>query len=140
MWMDGGNLSGDIHSIHPEGEFFTKIFSIELKNGYKSANFDKHLKKNKNDEIKDFWTQCLRDCRKVNKLPILIFKKMRSGTYIAIDSDTYEILKDLLEGLRTITLDWGKDNNEDDLPIAVFMDMKEFFERVKPEHIKNRLG
>ena len=136
---DGKNLSGDIHAIHEDGQFLTNIFSLELKNGYPSAAFEKHLKENKNDEIKGFWDQCVRDAEKVDKLPLLIFKKMRCSTFLAITPDTFSLLSgedQILKDMRMIRIDWKK---EDNLPPAVFVDFEEFFQRVTPEHIKSRI-
>ncbi len=138
MFQDGKNLAGDIHSIHPDGNFLTDIFSIELKNGYKGTRFDKHLLGLKSDEIKLFWDQCLRDARTVEKLPLLIFKKHNCGVFLAMDQLTYDKLKDVLIESRTLTLSWP--STENDYPPAVFVMEKDFFENVTPNIVKERLG
>jgi hypothetical protein len=69
------NISGDIISVKNEADFFTALFSIEIKTGYKDADFFQHFKEVKNDVIKDFWLQCCLDSHRANKHPMLIFKK-----------------------------------------------------------------
>ena len=139
VWKDGKNLSGDIHAIHEDGQFLTDRFSIELKNGYPKASFEKHLKENKNDEIKDFWEQCIRDAEKVNKEPLLIFKKMRSGVWVGVKPSTFKAIDGddhILNNMRMLRMDW---RTEDELPPLLFVDFEQFFERVTPEHIKERI-
>jgi hypothetical protein len=50
----GGEFSGDIYAVRPEGQFLTSVFSLELKNGYDGASIDLFLKNNKSDDLKAF--------------------------------------------------------------------------------------
>ena len=69
------DMSGDIMCIRPEGKDVADKFSIEIKTGYKDACLDKCLKDNKNEDFRDFWTQCNRDATNAKKLPLLIYNR-----------------------------------------------------------------
>jgi len=127
-----GELSGDIIALKPEATFLTSRYSIEIKNGYPSSSFHKHLKLLKNDEIKNFWIQCVNDASQSNKLPLLIYKKKQYNTLIGI-SDFKGVLKNKLENTPSLIMTWG---NYCDLPICHLFDMEEFFNTISPEDIK----
>ena len=69
------DLSGDIIALRPEGRIITDIFSLEIKTSYKDTCIDKCLKDNKNENLRDFWTQCNRDAINAKKLPLLIYNR-----------------------------------------------------------------
>lgn len=68
-------LSGDIRSIIPEANFLTSVFNIELKTGYPGTSFWQHFSDTKTFKIREFWEQSVRDGRKANKLPMVIYRK-----------------------------------------------------------------
>lgn len=128
-------LSGDIRALTPEADFLTNVFSIEAKIGYPDASLDKHLKYNKSDPLYSFWQQCLDDAIKSKKLPMLIYKKKGLPTpWVGIIYSTYLKLDDYLEKLRFVHLYWGGD-----LLCVFFFEMKEFFEAITPDIIKNNI-
>lgn len=126
-------LSGDIHAIHPNGEFLTNYFSIELKAGYKDASFDKHTEDLTSDKIQQFWIQACTDAEKAHKTPILIFNKLRSMTVIGVTEKVYKYFKEQLKDLRLVHLSWGLKNN---LPDVYFIDMESFFKVITPKDIQ----
>ncbi len=127
------DASGDIIALRPEGKFLTDRFSLELKNGYPDADFEKHFKDTKNNTIEDFWKQCTRDARKVKKWSMLIFKKKGCQTIIGIESlISLLYFKDI--NLKSITLTFDK---KDNLPSIIFYDFKQFFNTVTPKMIEN---
>ena len=128
------NMSGDIISVRPEGRFLTDNYSIELKNGYPNTSLDFFFKYNKSDPLKSFWEQCVDDAVKSNKQPLLIYKKKGLPTpWVGVGSDDYLNYAKDLEGIRCIRLTWGE---ADGLPDIWLYEMKEFFERVTPDRVK----
>lgn len=125
---DNKELSGDIMTLRPEGAFLTDKYSIECKIGYPTSSFHKHLKKTKNDEVCDFWTQCVNDANRANKLPMLIYKKKQYNSLIGIS-----IVNEKLLEIPSLTMAWG---NYNDLPICHFFDMYEFFNTMTPEDLR----
>lgn len=129
----GEAFSGDVYSVRKEGYFFTDRFVIEAKNGYKSASFDKHFKYNKSDPLKEFWTQVSNDSKKSDKMPMLIYKKKGLPTpWLGINPIVYDKLKIHLRGLRFMHVGWGMESLDD----IWFFEMKEFFDSITPEIIK----
>ena len=124
-----GEISGDIIAIKPEGTFLTSKFSIEVKVGYPTSNFHKHLKKVKNDEIRSFWYQCVYDASRAEKLPMLIYKKKQYNALIGIS-----VINEKLNGISSITMTW---DDHEDLPSCHFYDFEEFLTVITPEDIKN---
>lgn len=115
-------VCGDIIAIRPEGEVLTRTWSIEIKTGYLGADPLKHLKKTKNETIKSFWEQCIRDSRTANKSGMLIFRKKGSKPVVGIEGDIFEKLKTKLSGINQLILCYSND-----LPDLVLMDMEDFF-------------
>ena len=129
------DLTGDIIGLTPEAEFLTSTFSIEAKNGYPNASLDKHLKYNRSDSIQAFWKQCVMDSIKAGKNPMLIYKKKGMPTpWIGITDFVYLKLKEELKPLRFVHLYWGED-----IPCTFFFEMKEFFDTITPDIIKNNI-
>lgn len=128
----GERFAGDVYSVRDEGKFLTDIFSLECKSGYKDASFDKHLKYNKNDEIKDFWEQASTDAQLTNKEPMLIYKKKGfKNPWIGITENVYKKLKSYLKTERFIHLKW-----ENELPDCYMFEKKRFFKLITPDIIK----
>jgi len=126
------NISGDIISVKNEADFFTRIFSVEIKTGYKDADFFQHFKDMKNDVIKTFWIQCCTDADMAKKQPMLIFKKTGLKPIIGINSLTRSTLECSIKLPKslTVTYDDGETSN------IIFYDMETFFEIVTPDIIK----
>lgn len=124
------DVSGDIIAIREEGKFFTKVFSIETKDGYPEADFWKYFKTVKNNEIDDFWKQCQGDAQKAGKKGMLIFHKKRQNILVAIDIGMVSFLE------RFVTLPNGLALYNSRTPSPMFFEMEKFFTIVKPEHIK----
>jgi len=126
------NVSGDIIAIKPEGEFLTRLFSIEAKTGYPHACLFKHLRPVKNDEVEQFWNQCITGAREDNKSGMLIFKKKGNQPIIGIERSVYDQLVDLTREMpKCILL-----NYTNGLPDLVLMDLAEFLVKVTPDIIK----
>jgi hypothetical protein len=122
-------ISGDIVALRIEGAFLTDKYSIEAKNGYPNANFHKHLKSNKNDEIKSFWEQCCRDAFNANKRPLLILRKKGYNAIVGISCN--EIINKIKD-LNSISMAFENEY----LPSVCFFDMKSFFDRITPDDIR----
>ena len=121
------DASGDIIALRDEGKFLTNMFSIELKTGYPQASFDKHLKDTKNNDIKGFWDQCLKDALKAKKRPMLIFRKKGLQPIVGIDPAINHFLGEHVDLLYSVTLGFG-----DETPRVIFYDMNLFFQ-IRPE-------
>jgi len=132
--MSGGNadLSGDIMPIN-ENVTWMKIFSFEAKCGYGGASFDKHLTDVKGNEINNFWKQCIEDADKHGKIPILVFKKNRTKTWIGISNAIYKHLETDLAQLKMIHLRFDDTTNFPDL---YAFDLETFLETIPFEHLK----
>lgn len=134
----GEAFSGDIRSLHPDADWVTQIFSIEAKNGYPAASFDKHLKDNKTDDIKSFWSQASRDAKIVNKIPLLIYRKKGLSPWIGVTKEVKDLIDEKHQKtLRFVHLGW---NTVDDLEDIYFFDMKMFFELLDPEDVKRHFN
>jgi hypothetical protein len=126
------DMTGDIRSLTEEARFLTDIFNIECKTGYKEASFDKHLKYNKIDYIKEHWEQCIKDSKKGNKYPMLIFRKKGfKNPWLGINEDVFLKLKNNLSNLRFIHLNWIN------ITPCYFFEFYQFFENIKPDIVKN---
>lgn len=124
------HLTGDICSLTRDADFLTNIFSIECKTGYPKTSFWQHFIPTK-FALEEFWKQCVNDTPQ-NKYPMLIYRKLRRKPIVGINNIIQDKLSELLVDLNVIYVKW---NNE--LDSLCLYDMKDFFERVKPEHIKN---
>lgn len=125
--LAGEEFTGDIKSVHDKGKWLTDKWSIECKNGYKEASFDKFLKNNKSDPIKEFWVQCTRDAIQSNKQPLLIYRKKGMNPWIGFGEKSYKKLTKYVNDVRMVSLSWSK---EDDLENLYFFDFKEFLDVV----------
>ena len=127
------DVSGDIMAIRPEGRFLTEKFSFECKNGYPKANFHKHLKKIKHNEIiDDFWEECIGDARKAGKHGVLIWRKLGLPIVIGFElEDTNFLRKYLKLPANTVTLGTGGI-----LPGLQFFNFKDFFKLVPATEFK----
>lgn len=129
-------ISGDIIPLKLEGAFFTDIFSLEAKNGYAGASFDTFLKSNKNEPLKKFWEQALRDSIQAKKLPLVIFKKKgMPNPWLGICNITFTKLEKYFNNIRYINLKW-----DDDLPNLYFMNLTDFLEKISPQVIKEEFN
>jgi len=128
----GERFAGDIYHVRDEGKFLTDKIVLECKSGYPKTTLDNHLKYNKADNIKDFWNQVITDSNRVNKFPMLIYKKKGMPTpWLGIDCNLYKKLKKHFENIRFIHIKW-----EVDLPDIYFFEYKEFFNIITPDIIK----
>lgn len=129
-------ISGDIIALKQEAAFFTDLFNIEAKNGYDSASMDKHLKENKNDPLKNFWSQSNIDAKKSNKMPLVIFKKKgMPNPWIAFNESTYNKLFNLIYNFRVVMIGWGGE-----LPNMYIMNFTDFLSVVTPKYIKENFN
>jgi len=131
------DVSGDIMAIRPEGRFLTAKFSFECKNGYPKANFHKHLKKIKNNEIEGFWEECIGDARKAGKHGILIWRKLGFPKIIGFELMDANFLRGAFDrayriDLPTKTVTLGFET----LPDLQFFDFIEFFNIVPVDEFK----
>jgi hypothetical protein len=127
------DMAGDIVPLKEEAKVLTNKFSIEIKTGYAEADLFKHLKQTKNEIVKSFWDQCIRDSRIANKYGILIFRKKGNQPIIGIEESVYKQLAGMdIELSLYILISYGND-----LPNLVLMDLSEFLNKVQPLHIKN---
>ena len=124
-------ISGDIIAIKPKGALLTDVFSIEAKTGYPKASFHQHLKANKNFEIENFWTQCIRDATKADKHGMLIYRKLGFPIIVGIDETVREKILYHAKLPKRVVLCF-----ENGTPDINFYDMESFFQIVTPEVIK----
>jgi len=126
-------LHGDIIPLKEEADkALCSKTVIECKNGYPTASLDNFLKNSKNYKIKEFWEQVVHDSERVNKYPMLIYKKKGMSTpWIGISADFYSKLKKHLEEVRFLHLKW-----DNILPDTYFFEYKEFFSIITPDIIK----
>lgn len=130
------DLHGDIIPLKEESDkaLCSKIV-FECKNGYPKTTLDNHLKYNKEDNIYSFWSQVVYDAEKVNKYPMLIYKKKGMPTpWLGISTELYNKLKKHLENIRFLHLKW-----DDKLPDIYFFSFYEFFDIITPD-ITKRIG
>lgn len=129
------DASGDIISILPEGRFFTDIISCEAKTGYNDTDLFKHFKLNKNNTIEMFWSQCIRDARKVNKQGMLIYKKKGLSSLVGIEPYLFSQLnKQKIDLPKSISI-----NFKNELPDMIMFDFEMLFSVMLPKHIKKLL-
>ena len=124
-------VSGDLVAIKPEGEWFTNIFSIEIKTGYPKFDFHKFILNDKT-LIEDFWKQCTDDAYKYDKYGLLIFQKKGYKPIIGICDELKEKIIKHINNTDSIILCFSNAN----LPCVTFYNMNEFFNKVKPEYLK----
>lgn len=127
-------LSGDLHALNPQACFLTDRFSIECKSGYPDTKFHQHFKGIKTFKIEEFWEQTVRDANRSTKFPLMIFRRKGMKPIAGIDLVIQMQVGHLLKNVPYISL--GNWKNKDLSPIY-FYDMRTFFERITPEHIKN---
>jgi len=138
------HLTGDITYLHPEAKFFCDVFSIECKTGYPRTSIWQHFNKTKFN-IEDFWNQALTDAKKSDKYPMLIYRKKGRKEIVGINSDVSNYFWKQLNDLNSIIISFGSRTypREELNPVyfenCIFYDMKDFFERVKPNDIMNLL-
>jgi hypothetical protein len=124
------HMTGDICSVHPDSRFFMDVFSIECKTGYPKTSFWQHFKGAKFG-IEEFWLQALRDAEKSSKNPLLIYRKKGRKSLLGINSNVEDKLFDKLKDLNKIIICWK------DIDDCILYDMESFFEKVKPDDIRN---
>ena len=128
--IENEDMSGDITGFSEEAKLICSIINFELKTGYKETSIDKFLKYNKTDKLKEFWCQCINDCRG-NKYPMLIYRKKGLNTpWVCIDNKLYRKLEKHLSNFRYIKLHF-RDSRD-----MYMFEMKEFFDKIKPSTIK----
>lgn len=141
--IENTHLTGDITYLRPEAKFFCDAFSIECKTGYPKTSFWQHFNKCKFN-IEDFWVQALTDAKKSDKYPLLIYRKKGRKEIIGINNFIRDFFWKKLFDLNSIVIRFcgnkGKyilyENNENHLTSCTFYDMRDFFERIKPNDIK----
>lgn len=121
------NLTGDIISVLPEGNFLTDIFSIEVKAGYPKSSFNKFFKDIKNNELMQFWEQSLKDCVQSKKEPMVLYKKDRKEPLIFLN----EHIKNHFPKLEDVNYFVINVCNQR----ICCLNMSEFFTNVSPDDI-----
>lgn len=123
------NATGDIASRCVEGDLLLKHFVIEIKRGYNKLDpltlLDKPM--NKNHLLVDWWKKLDLECiREDAAWPILIFKRDRSETCIAIALHFFEVMVHHYgydpKYIHQIHIRFG----EPQLPVAVVMNFERF--------------
>jgi len=130
------HMTGDITAITPDARWFTDLFSIEVKTGYKDAETFKILKKGKPSDIENFWQQCCKDAKRANKYPMLIFNKKNSLTVVGIDRKLEDFFPDKEYNLKYVSMRFHGDNGEKYLPDLYFYNFDEFFYTIKPDDMR----
>lgn len=134
------HLTGDIKPLAKDSEFLTDIFSIECKTGYPKTSFWQHFIPTK-FALEQFWAQCIEDTPE-NKHPMLIYRKLRRKPIIGINNIIKDSFYFLIKELNFITVTWEKDikcercSKIHSLEQISLYDMNDFFELVKPDHIR----
>ena len=127
------DLHGDIIPLKENADkvLCSKVV-IECKSGYPKTTLDNHLKYNKSDNIRDFWDQVVTDSERVNKYPVLIYKKKGMPTpWLGINYELYSKLKKHIDSIRFVHIKW-----ENGLPETYFFEYKEFFDIITPDIMK----
>ena len=75
-------MHGDIMSIDPEGEWFTKFFFVECKY-YKDLRFEDMI--NKTGALWGFWKKCSKEADEAGLVPLLIFKRNNAKIFMMTD-------------------------------------------------------
>jgi hypothetical protein len=132
------HLSGDICSYHPDSSFLTDQFSIECKTGYPTTSFWQHFKNIKNDNIRDFWRQCVKDAYHSGKMPMLIYRKKSRQPIIGLCATTVFKLEAKCEQLQVLPMITMRFQLEE-LPNVTFYDLKNFLEVVKPDDLRESI-
>ena len=132
---ENSEFSGDIHSVSPKSAWFTDIFSIELKTGYKKTSFWQLFANIKHFNIEEFWLQCTDDATKSDRAPMLIYKKLGRKPIIGIDLIVENKLGKYLSKLPSMSIRF-QDNR---LETVVFYDFKDFFDAITPKIFKGKL-
>jgi hypothetical protein len=96
------DMFGDITYTIPETKYWFDIFSIECKTGYAKKNKTKKSttvtmwsiidlidSQQKMTEFHKFWNQCLNDAIGSNREPLLIFRRNRRSSCIAMHNDIF---------------------------------------------------
>ena len=86
--LDSNMFSGDVGLLDSRGEDFLKLCIIEIKRGY-SLHFDllNYLDGKKSGGILfEFWDKICKESDKLNKEPLLILKRDRKDTCIALQT------------------------------------------------------
>jgi len=131
------DLYGDIYPLDPDIKKWWP-FTIECKTGYDNASLDKHLKYNKSDPIKAFWIQVNDDAKKAKKYPLLIYQKLGlTPQWVGINYFILQTFAIELTDLRCVSLKWSV---EDSLHEMHFFSLNEFFDRISPTIMKERIG
>ena len=132
----GDDFAGDIYLIRPEGKFFADTWATECKNGYPKTSIDYHLKNNKSDGIKDFWTQCCESATKTNRNPLLIYRKKGiKPIFVGIDEYVYIKLRDYIKKFRFIHINYP----ETELSDLYMVGIDDFFDAITPNIVKEVL-
>lgn len=134
------HMAGDIKPLAKDAEFLTDVFSIECKTGYPKTSFWQHITSTK-FALEDFWAQAIEDAPE-DKYPMLIYRKLRRKPLVGINNTIRDSLTFLIKELNYISAVWNKPikcircNKTHALEQLSLYDFKDFFELVKPDHIK----
>lgn len=75
------HMGGDIVAIHPEGQWFTTLFSVECKNRKSFGALPYFLLGEV--ALYEWWARCCLDAVSTTRVPLLIFRQLFSQTFAA---------------------------------------------------------
>lgn len=90
--IDTQNQDGDITSTDPSAQFFSDIFTVELKR-YKDINLWSIIT-GKGGGLMSFWEQTCRQAESSNKIPILIAKQNQKPDLWISNRLFYKVVRD----------------------------------------------
>lgn len=85
------SMVGDVVAVDEKGLFFTNTFTVELK-AVKSMNLLELF--SSNCRFWKWWEQVERDSKRVNNIPLLIFKINNRGIFVSIKTTDLEKFKE----------------------------------------------
>lgn len=94
MFKKGGQnrtQCGDITAIHPDGNALTDRYLISCK-FYRDLKIEGAVLGNKGG-LSAFWTECVEEAKRYNKLPVLIAKQNNTAPFICLDDAGVKLFK-----------------------------------------------
>lgn len=81
----GGSVKGDLHCV--TNHYY---YCFELKS-FKDTVIQENLLSAKSNNIYDWWDQCVREAKQMNRIPALVFKKDRGKPLILIEEELSDL-------------------------------------------------
>lgn len=86
-------MAGDVVAVHQDGISFTNIFVVETKFVKNFDILDLLYPEKKTNQIENWWDQVTRDSSKINRIPLLIFKRNRLEYLFMTKESLFDKLK-----------------------------------------------